>query len=572
MDKIKSFLLEKKNQRLLLLCTIVLVVLVSAFTILLPQQKKTTKEITPNPSPTKMVKKNNEEIIQSLGYSIDCQLVVTTSIKKLFVKKFDHCVTALDYKLSPSKKYAAFLRSDKNNIPQLFIYSLENNIEGQLQIITQPFVSYQFDMRSNLAVFFKEKLTYYFIPLLLTGYPENYYKELDTFTDVDKRKIEVPFPETVVYSKIVENQNGYILIDSSGKTVFSIGFTDLDNQLLPTPSPVIDRRLLNWEKRIFFFSQNQFKTMDMDGSNEITHQFICDGIEVAPIAFQNSLMSRSPDGQTLAFLIPTEGQMRDNPNWKNDILAGKKIFDRGELVLYDFVKSDCHKAGILQSLLYKETFGFSPNGQYIAFVDKGVSLYNLRDKQDYQLTIHNPERENDNTAVTGPLVWDGTSEFIYTLVSKTENGVIVSTNVVRIYFDEKFNGAEQTLFTATNDTLYTVSSDGSELLYTKDHQIFKYDVDRKLSSLFSKNSADTVHKLVWLRNGIIVGNNWYANESLYFSKLPEMNTFQIDFDGEIIVYATQSAKTILLYDLVNKRQRFFKDKQIIEGEILQMYY
>lgn len=577
---LKTFLIEKKNQKLFLLGTVSLFIFIFAIATLSfflirskNLEKKTSKTVTTDFLPTKPPVRNNEETIQSLGYSIDCQLTVTTSVKKLFVKKFDRCGAALDYKLSPSKKYTAFLRSDKNNIPQLFIYSLENNIEGQLQIITQPFISYQFDSRNNLALFFKDKLTYYFIPLLFTGYPENYYKELDVFTDTDKRKTEVVFPESVSYAKIAENQNGFVLMDASGRTVFTIGFADLDRELSPTPLPDIDRRLLNWKKRIFFFSQNQFKTTDIDGTNELIHQFICDGIEVIPIGFQNSLMARSPDGETLAFLAPTEAQMRENPNWKKDILSGKKVFDRGEIALYDFVKSDCQKTGIEQSIQFRESFSFSPNGQYLAFVNKGVSLYSLYDHQDYQLVSHNPTLETDSTAVSGPLIWDGTSKFIFTLVSKlSADGKILSTNMVRIYFDERLNGSEQSVIPLSNNTLYAVSSDGLRVLYSKNNQIYIYNVDRKINSLFSNGPIDKIHKLVWLRNGLIVSNIWYANENLYFTKLPEMNNFQIDFDGENIAYATNSAQTIMLYDLGTKRQKFFKDKKTIEGTVLQLYY
>jgi len=587
---LKSFLFEKKNQRLLLLGVAIFIVLVSVLTIVLPTiikpkepQKKPSEQIILIPSPTKTFDQTNDETIQSLGLSIDCQLVVTTSKKKLFVKKLDKCQTALDYKISPSKKYASYISIDKNKTSQLFVYSLDNNVSGQLQIISQPIITSQFDSRNNLVILLSDRLVYYFIPILFSGYPGNYYKELNTFTDVDKRRIEIPFSDLKITSaSIVETQNGLLLTDFSGKTLYTIGFSNLDAQLSPTQSSTVDKRLLNWSKRIFFFSGQEFKTMDMDGSNKVTYQFICDGIEVIPIEFRNNLMARSPDGQTLAFLVPTEAQMKENPNWKNNILAGKKVFDRGELVLYDFVKSDCQKTGIVQSIQFREMFSFSPNGQYIGFVNKGVSVYNLQNHQDYQLVVHDPERDTDNTAATGPLVWNGTSKFIYTLVSKITNGTISSTKLVRIYFDERFNGVEQELFSTSNDVLYAVSSDGSKVLYTKDKQLYKYDVDRRVNSLFSNDSVDKITKIVWLRNGTVVSNLWYANENLYFTKLSVMRNFQIDFDGNVIVYTpiisilpnptSGSLNPIYLYDFDLKRQKFFKDKQTIQGDILQMYY
>lgn len=584
---LKNFLIKKKNQRIFLLFLIFLIVFfVAIFIVFLPiiQSKKNKKNIPGNtiilPSPTKKPDQTNEEIIQSLGYSINCQLVVTTSVKKLFVKKFDRCGAALDYKVSPSKKYAAYVMVDKNKATQLFIYSLDNNTEGQLQIISQTLIQYQFDNKNNLALLLglnrktsQQTFVYYFIPLLLAGYPANYYKELDTFTDVDKKRIEVPLPETKsAYAKIIENQDGFSLTDSSGGVLYKIGFNDLKRSLSPTQPPVVNRNLFQWGKRIFLYSNNEFKTIDSDGSNILPHKFICEGIEVAPIGFRDTIMARSPDGQVVAFLIPTEAQMRENPNWKSDILNGKKVFSQGELVLYDFVKSTCQKTGIVQSLQFRESFGFSPNGQYIAFVNKGISIYRLQDHQDYQLVSHNPTAESNGTAVTGPVVWDGSSKFIFTLVSKISSGAISSTKLVRIYFDDRFNGTEQEMFPITNDSLYSVSSDGSKIVYTKDNQLYKYNIDQKINSLFTGTSVDKIKKLVWLRNGIIVSNIWYANENLYFTKLPEMQNFQIDFDGETIVYSANASRSILLYNLTLERQKFFKDKQTIQGDILQMYY
>jgi len=577
---LKTFLIEKKNQKIFLLGMVFVIVFIIAIFLLVfflgtskKKQVKNPESKIALPSPTKAPETANDETIQSLGYSIDCQLVVTTSIKKLFVKKLDKCGNSLDYKISPTKKFAAYLLVDKNKTTQLFIYSLENNVEGQLQVISQPLLLYQFDANGNLALLLSDRLIYYFIPLLLSGYPTNYYKELTTFTDVDKRRIEVPLPEAKTpYAKIIEQQNGLVLTDASGGTLYTIGFNDLQTQLSPTQPPVVNRNLLSWSKRIFVYSKNEFKTMDIDGSNELTHQFICDGVEVVPIDFLKNLMARSPDGQTLAFLIPTEAQMRENPNWKNDILTGKSVFDQGELVLYDFIKNSCQRTGVVQTIAYRENFNFSPNGQYIAFVNQGVSVYNLQNHQDYQLVSHNPTVEADGTVVTGPLVWDGTSKFIYTLVSKISNGAIFSTKLVRTYFDERLNGNEQEIFPLPNNTLYAVSSDGSKILYTKDNQLFKYNVDSKVNSLFTGNSVDKINKIVWLRSGTIVSNIWYANENLYFTKLPEMQNFQIDFDGSTIVYSANVSRSILLYDVILNRQRFFKDKRTIDGDILRLFY
>ena len=313
-EALRIFLIEKKNQRIFVLgifFLVLLIVTIILFSFMLvktkqSKQKKVQEKTRILPSPTAIPEQTTEETIQSLGYSIDCQLVVTTSVKKIFVKKLTKCDNAFDYKISPSKKYAAYLLTDKNKTTQLLVYSLENNIDGQLQVISQPIVAYQFDARNNVTLLLKDKFIYYFVSLLFTGYPGNYYKELNTFTDIEKRKIETLLPDAkTAYAKIVEQQDGLTLTDSSGRILYSIAFADLEKSLSPTPPPIINKRLLNWSKRLFFYTQTGFKSMDIDGSNEVTHQFMCDGIEVVPINFRSNLFARSPDGQTLAFLIPT---------------------------------------------------------------------------------------------------------------------------------------------------------------------------------------------------------------------------------------------------------------------------
>lgn len=575
---LKSFLIEQKNRRIFFLAIVFVLLFFIVGTSLVvlslkqskKKQAKKTQDIVPSSTPAKISEEKSAETIQSLGYSIDCQLVVTTSLKKIYVKKLKDCTTRLNYSISPSKLFAMYIVSEKNKASQLFVYSLENNVEGQLQIISQPITASQFDKKDNFVVLLKDTLIYYFIPLIFSEYPGNYYKELNTFTNIDKRKIEISLPETKnPYAKILEQQSGLLLTDITGSTLFTIAFSDLELQLSPTVSPSINKNLLKWDKRIFFYSKDEFKTMDMDGSNELTHQFICDGIDVVPIEFRNNVMARSPDGKTLAFLVPTEVQMRDNPSWKVDILAGKKMFNEGELVLYDFVKSDCQKTGVVQSIQYRESFGFSPNGLYLAFVNKGVSLYNLQNRQDYQLASHNPSLESDSTVVTGPLVWDGESRFIYTLVSRLTNKTISSTKLVRVYFNERLDGTEQEIVPLSETLLFAVSPDGSKVLYIKDNQIYKYDVDRKLNSLFSNRSVEKINKLVWLRNGTIVSNIWYANENLYFINMVEMQNFHIDFNAETIVYGL---KPVYLYDLVLKKPKYFLDKRMIEGTILRLFY
>lgn len=158
---LKTFLIEKKNQKMFLLSLLsifIFFIVIFFFTIFVISSRKVNKKKVENtvilPTPTKEPDKINEESIQSLGYTIDCQLVVTTSVKKIYIKKLDRCSDVLDYKIAPSKKYAAYLLIDKNKTAQFFTYSLENNVEGLLQIVSQPIVTYQFDTKDNLSILF----------------------------------------------------------------------------------------------------------------------------------------------------------------------------------------------------------------------------------------------------------------------------------------------------------------------------------------------------------------------------------------------------------------------------------
>lgn len=592
---IKLFLIERKNRRIFFLVVAVLcflIITVSLLIVLLirssKQQAKTdsSRQTMMNiPTVTSSEPTPNDEIIQSAGYSIDCQLVITTTLRKIYLKKIDQCNNTLDYKISSSKKYIGYLLFDNKKVAQLFIYSLDSNVEALFQIISQPIIDYQFDQNNNLLMVLDKKdptstqtATYYFNTLLFAEYPKNYYKELKTFTDLDKRKVDISLPQIQdKYSKIIQQQDELDLVNTQGKILYVIKLPDLIAQLTPTAPAAINKENLKWDKRVLLFRDGQFITMDPDGANEVVHSLVCEGIVVVPIEYTQGLFSRSPDGRTLAFLAPTEDQMRNDPSWKADLLAKKKVFDQGEIVLYDLVKDQCQRTAIAQTIHFGENFSYSPNGLYLAFVNKGVGLYNVQNNQDNQLVTHNPDNESDATAVTGPLVWDSTSKMIYTAISKMQRQTPQSTKLSRVYFDDQFNGSEQSLLDLPlQSAIYTISPDGNKILYKQGQTIYKYDINALKSSLFKTDSdATSIKKLVWLRNNTIVSNIWVSNGGLQFSMIPRSTTFYIDYGGEQLFYSpfdTTKMGQINLYDLNLNKTILFKDKKIIKGDLLNLFY
>jgi hypothetical protein len=181
------------------------------------------------------------------------------------------------------------------------------------------------------------------------------------------------------------------------------------------------------------------------------------------------------------------------------------------------------------------------------------------------LVKHDPSDNLIPSTVIGPLIWDGESNFIFTLVDQ---------KLVRIYFNDQFEGKEQEIITLPAGSLYTVSPDSKKILYKKEGKIFKYDINAKTNSLFKADSSvEKINKLVWLRNNMILSNFWVADENLYFTSLTESINFQIDFNGEILIYNSASLpKQIKIYDLILKKNKYFNDQKTIEGQVLKMFY
>ena len=569
----KLFLIEQKNRKLIIsiITAIILLILSGILLIVLlskhpsSQEKENLNNIKISPKPLITTEEKKEETIESIGYNLSCQIVITTSLKKTPLRKLNRCSESLNYKISPSKKFAIYLQTDGKKTT-IYSYSLENNVEALIDTVSLPIVDLMFDQKNNLAILHPQTFIYYFIPLLFADYPGNYNLDNNTFTDISKKKILAVLPTlTKKYARIIEKTNELSLVDDNNNNLYTISYKDLEAQLTPTPVPGINKESLQWDKRIFFFSDNKFKTIDLDGNNEITHQFICDGVDVVPINFNSNLFTRSPDGKLLAFLIPTENQMRDNPNWKAEILANKKLFDSGQIVLFDLTTDQCQIPGISQTIQYQENFSFSPNGTFLAYVYKGVNLYNLETRQDYQLVKHDPSDSLIPSTVVGSLIWDGESNFIFTLVDQ---------KLVRIYFNDQFEGKEQEIITLPLGSLYAVSPDSKKILYKKEGKIFKYDINDKTNSLFKADSSvEKINQLVWLRNNMIVSNVWAANENLYFTNLPESINFQIDFNGETLIYNSAALpKQIKIYDLMLKKNKYFNNQRIVEGQALRFFY
>ncbi len=591
LNAVRLFLIEKKNRRIFALGTIgtlvILFILVMFFFLVL-KSPKTTADTNSSSGintavPTIIPTNPPEEVIQSAGYSIDCQLVITTNIRKLYIQRLNGCDSSLKYQISPSKKYMSYLISSAS-ATLLDVYSLQNNIYAQLRVISQKIMDYHFDQNDNLSVLLDKEsidgpqiLAYYFIPLLFQGYPANYYQVLNTFTDIDKKRIEVALPPiNDTYAKIAEKNGELDLLNPKNTAVYVIQLQDLIARLSPTPSAAINPATLQWNKRILFFENGVFKTMDPDGGNVLTHQFVCDGVNIIPIRYDHDYFARSPDGKTLAFLMPTDDQMRNDPNWRSEILAKKNVFSSGEIVFYDFITGACQRTAIIQSVNFNENFAFSPNGSFLAFVNHGVSIYNLQSRQDYGLSSHNMNNAADSTAITGPLIWDANNTFVFNIVSKIQNNQPVSSEVVRTYFDDNYRGSEDKVIAVpAGSSIYAVSPDGNNVLYVKDQTIYDYDINADSSSLFWRGSTIAgINKIIWLRNNKIISNLWIANTGLYFRPIQASSYFTVNYDGDMLLYSVAAKNGLQMhgYDLTANKETVFKDPLHLGGEPMRLFY
>lgn len=529
-----------KNQRRLLIATgVILLVLMILIVILLLRGRSTSVSTAANPPPVPLVTATpvpaGEKIV-SASYSIDCQVTVTTSINKYYAEKTDHCNSVLNYKISPDGQFLIYLGKH--------VYSLTNNA---FTILDAPdsFTDYYFDIDDNLSYLSGQNLTYYFIPQLFQGYPDSFNAQTNLFNNLAQNKANVNLPDLgKTYQKISGTNDGLNILDPQGSIIFNITFTDLANQLVPNQNTGIDRTKLNWGKRIFYVDNNVYKTANLDGTDIIVHKIMCLDKEVKP-NYTSHLFARSPDGTLLAFI------------YFSDQLNLPKPIDKGEIMLYDFVKDTCQATGLNQSVKYQESFAFSPDGSYLAYVDNGINIYRLDSGHDYQLATHQPNIYGVSSAVTGPLVWSGDSKFIYAAVSQLDaNNAILSTALVQVYFNELYNGNETTILTVPDGTLYAVSPDGLKIVYAKNNNLYQYDIQLATNSFYKGIGQYGLTKLVWLRNNQIMTNILGSSD------------YQIDYNGEDYVYI-QNGK-MKIYDLTHNQDISPADS--FTGQPLSLFY
>ncbi len=478
----------------------------------LPDINKSKGNVRPTTRPVQAA-----ERITGVGYSLDCQIIITTTVRKNTFRKMDRCTEPLTYKISPDGQYLVYLEK--------YIYSLNNNADTILDI-PSLITDYYIDKNNNLSFLGDQTLVYYFIPQLFQSYPD---------INLTKSKVMMSLPNLgKKYAKISEDSDNIILSDTQGAIIYTISFRDLSEQLLPAKNSGINREKLNWTKRIFYIDNYVFKTSDPNGDNAIIHPLKCDGKTVVPVY---NMFARSPDGTLLAFLVPS-GEIKN-------------------IVLYDLVKDECQSTGLSQTTNYRENFAFSPDGSYLVYVNDGINLYLIGKKSDYQLVAHTAKSYSSASAVTGPIVWSGDSKFIFAAVTQITNGALSSTSLVRVYFNEFYRGEEQSVLNIPAGSLYAVSPDGNKILYTKDKNIYMYDVEKASNSFYQNVSGqNNLNKIVWLRNDKIITSQ--RGDGLYI----------IDFDGENYVYNVNDI--IKIYDLINERDKTAGN--IIKGKVLSLFY
>jgi len=195
-----------------------------------------------------------------------------------------------------------------------------------------------------------------------------------------------------------------------------------------TPTEKITPVAAYWQDRFIYDAFNYFyppsgrpvkpdiRSINFNGTDERKHQILCEGKEVT--FFWD--MTRSADGQILAFLLPSKEQEATNPNWEKNFKEGKRPFTQGVIYLFDLEKNSCQSLGITANDLYNQSMAFSPDGKYLAYVFYGLHLYDLSAKEDRELT-KDEGSAHFGTIITGPLLWNSTGSTIYTAISDSLN-------------------------------------------------------------------------------------------------------------------------------------------------------
>lgn len=550
----KNFIENKTNQLILLGVGAILIatfsLLIISFASRFSQSEPETPKIIITPiqrKPKPTISSKGPEKITSASWSLNCQVVVTTTERKRYLKKFDRCNTQLQYVISFSGNYLSYIYAQSGLANQIYIYSLDNNVEAKLDPMIEGLLDFKFTLDNNLAVLTNQKkFTYYLIPLIYSSYPDNYETQLNEFTDVTKKKVDISLPEfSDEYASLQEDTGKINILDIQNKVRYVLLIKDLVAQIIP-PEQKSNKSKYDWKKRLLYIADNKIKSMDIYGENQETHTFVCNAREVIPSELQPQFVARSPDGATLVVVQPSN-----------------------EIAIFDLKKDICELTGLTQTRDYNERMAFSPNGAYVALVKEGVFIYQIDKKQSYKILQYYPLDSVKPTAITGPFVWSADSRFVCMAVSTFKGKEITQTNVVRAYFSDTFEGKEQVMTTLPSVTTpYTCSPDGEKVLYINQNSLYIYSLQNKQNSLYrSISDPGLITKLVWLRSGAILSNIWKGNDLMQFEELSLGSDFSVDEDGQYAAY-TMGENTLQLFDFSKNKKIEMANGKIVHGELL----
>lgn len=563
-EKLKSYLtyiqtniIENKTNQLILLGVGAFLIIMLCLAVLFyvsgfskpPATEPLRISITPGVKtvkPTLFQKK--QEKLKSVSWSINCQVVVTTSEKKRYLQKFKNCQQPLRYVLSPSGEYLLYTYKE-NNLTQMYLYSLVNNVEVLLDKPLTGLLDIKFTFENNLVALVDQKeLFYYLVPVLYSQYPNNFDSATNTFTDVNKNKAVIDLPAFSSKYQLLKEENGKInLLDSNNKILYSLIIKDLNNLIIPQEKKNT-KLSYDWRKRLIYYVDNQLKSVDYSGDNIENHSIICNDEKILPKNIHQQFLSRSPDGKILSFSLLS-----------------------GEIMFFDLTKDFCENTNLTQSLDYYEKMSFSPNGQYLAFAKEGLHLYDVIKKQDNKILEYSKEDFSNSKAITGPILWSGDSKFLCLAVSKFQDDKITETKIVRTYLSSTRDNSEENVVTINSpQTPYACSPDGDKVLYINNNIINKYNITTKQNALFKSGvEIKGLTKLLWLWSGVIITDKWKSNESGQMVDLSLAPDFSVDESGKIVAF-TKTDNIIELFDLTNNKpiENIFGE---IKGKLLLFF-
>lgn len=592
-EKIKSILSAFKVQlnslgfsdkTLLLLGGIILFFLLFIFVVILGNRGRIGRQTTlipTSPPQKKQVETPTgapENKILKAGYSLNCQIVIDTSEDKKFLKKIENCGDKFDYRISVSGKYMIYRLDSNPDSGNFFIYSLLNNSEVKLQIDLAVF-DYSFDKKDNLSVlkgvvgkFDKQYFNYFYIPMLFSKYPGNVDQSSNAFSDLAENSVELNLPNLGAnYQTILVKDNSIDILNEKGEAAYSLSYATLSRELIPTKPAGLVRENLDWSRRIFFYD-GEFKTADLNFKNPLTHKFNCAGVDVLPLNYFENLFARSTDGKILAFLIPSSKDIKDNPNWKDEVAQSKKPFNTGVIVLYDLVFDKCQPVNLTQTIEYAENFSFSPKGNFLAFSNNGVSIFDIKSKKTHNLTGGKTKIGLASDKVIGSLIWGGSGRSIFTLISRNDLNAS-SIKLVRISFDNSFKAKEDVLvdLTSSQKTVYAASPSSDKAIYESSGDLYILDIPSNSTSLFKKyDPTQPVISIIWASNGKIISNYFIGDESSKYSYREFGDNFQVGSRGDIIVL--NQADEIIIEDLIEGKRIGALEEDKLKGKLLKLFY